>query len=223
VASGQQLSNFTILTHCGPHHAASPLHIDPHELINQKSEVVIMRVFKSFLVASVLAVPFGLSAQAADIDAPIASEADPLIGIYLRSDIGGAMLSNSGATDDKGYVMGGGVGYRFNDSFRSDVTVDWAGRYDLGAGSVSTTTVLGNAYLDLNNDTAFTPYIGAGAGYSFVDGGKDGAALAGRAGVAIDLTQNIAVDVGYKYQHTLIKSSADLKEHQAMIGLRFGF
>jgi opacity protein-like surface antigen len=81
---------------------------------------------------------------------------------------------------------------------------------------------MGNAYLDIANDSAFTPYVGVGAGYAFVKGANDGVALAGMAGVAVDLTQNIALDVGYRYRQTLV-SGADPKEHQIMTGLRFSF
>ena len=57
-------------------------------------------------------------------------------------------------------LVGGGVGYRFNDNMRTDLTVDWAGKYNIGAGAnLSTTTVLGNLYYDLDNDSAFTPML----------------------------------------------------------------
>jgi opacity protein-like surface antigen len=78
----------------------------------------------------------------------------------------------------------------------------------------------------LENDSAFTPYVGAGVGYGWVnrDLGADRSGLAAglSAGVAVDLTSNIAVDVGYRFRDTMIKGSNPL-EHQVTAGIRFSF
>ncbi len=185
-----------------------------------------MKLFKTLLLAGVLAAPFAVTARAADIDPPApadVSDVEAMTGFYLRADAGWSFLEWSGGADDNRPVIGGGVGYKWNEMLRTDLTVDWAGKYDIAPGvDLSTTTLLGNAYLDLDTGTAFTPYVGLGAGYSFVTNSENGVALAGRAGVAVDLTQNIALDVGYKYQQTLI-GGPDVKEHQIMTGLRFSF
>jgi opacity protein-like surface antigen len=182
-----------------------------------------MKFLKSLLVAGVMVAPMGAVAKAADLDPAIPAETDALTGIYLRADAGWSFLEWSGGSDDNGPLVGGGIGYKWSDMFRTDLTVDWAGNYDVSpTREVSSTTILGNAYLDIANDTAFTPYVGLGAGYNFAKSSENGIALAGRAGVAVDLTQNMALDVGYKYQHTMV-GGPDLKEHQAMIGLRFAF
>lgn len=85
-------------------------------------------------------------------------------------------------------------------------------------------TALANAYVDLPSFYSVTPYIGAGIGAAYVDygslkseqcGNKCGAsdniffkhegeddwrfASALTAGVAVDLTQQLALDVGYRY------------------------
>ncbi len=92
------------------------------------------------------------------------------MGFYLRGDLGWSFLEWSGGDDDSAVSLGGGVGYQFNDNMRADVTVDWAGEYDVAPGAdMSTTTVLGNLYFDWANDSAFTPYVGAGLGYGWVD------------------------------------------------------
>ena len=111
---------------------------------------------------------------------------------------------------------------------RADVTADWSGDYRVAPGAeVSTTAVLGNLYFDWANDTMFTPYIGVGAGYGWVDGSggavdDDGFAVGAAAGVSIDLTNNLAVDTGYRFRDIMI-SGSDTKEHQVTMGLRFSF
>jgi opacity protein-like surface antigen len=191
------------------------------------NEVIKMKKFlKKILLVGIVAAPFAVSAQAADMDPPApsdVSDVEAMTGFYLRADAGWSFLEWSGGADDNRPLIGGGVGYRWNDMVRTDLTVDWAGKYKVAPGvDRSATTVLGNAYLDLSNDTAFTPYVGLGAGYSFVKDGKDGVAVAGTAGVAVDLTQNMALDVSYRYRQTMV-SGSDPKEHQIMTGLRFSF
>ena len=88
------------------------------------------------------------------------------MGFYLRGDLGWSFLD--WGDDDSAFAVGGGVGYQFNDYLRSDLRVDWSGDYDIGDGAdASLTTVLGNIYFDWANDSIFTPYVGAGAGYGW--------------------------------------------------------
>jgi opacity protein-like surface antigen len=185
-----------------------------------------MKAFKISLLAAVIFVPFAVSAQAADL-APDEAAASEAMGLYLRGDAGMSFLQWSGGEDDNAFVAGGGIGYRYNDNMRADLTVDWTSKYNIGAGAdLSTTTVLGNLYYDWANDSAFTPYVGAGVGYGWVnvDPGKDhsGLALGLAAGVAVDLTQNIALDLGYRFHDTMIKGS-DPTEHLVTAGVRFSF
>ena len=124
-------------------------------------------------------------------------------------------------------VLGGGVGYQFNDNMRADVTVDWAGDYDVAPGAdMSTTTVLGNLYFDWANDSAFTPYVGAGIGYGWVDdtpsGNDSGFAYGLTAGVSMGLFDKVDLDVGYRFRDIMI-SGSDPQEHQISAGVRFNF
>ncbi len=188
-----------------------------------------MSFLKTLILASAVAVPMSMSAHAADISPDVPSEVETsTMGIYARGDIGWSFLEWSGGADDNAFVGGGGLGYQFNDMFRMDVTADWAGDYEIAPGAeISTTTLLGNAYVDWANDSMFTPYVGAGVGYGWVNGkggasDKDGVALGLTTGVAVDLTNNLAVDVGYRFRD-IVTSGKDTMEHQATVGLRVKF
>ncbi len=140
-------------------------------------------------------------------------------GWYLRGDAGWSWLN----TDDDGesvLVLGGGVGYQFNDNLRTDLRGDWAG---LGDDDSSFTTVLGNVYFDIPTDTIITPYLGAGLGYGWAEtsgSDDDGVAFGLMAGVEVNLTDNLSADVGYRYRQIL---SEEVYDHQALAGLRFSF
>lgn len=115
---------------------------------------------------------------------------------YLRGDIGYRFTNTPGVTYtpilsfplslydtglDDTWLVGFGAGYKFNQWFRSDVTLDYTGKSDF-AGSysclplacglpysnasaeLSAWTVLANAYLDFGTWQGLTPYIGAGVG-----------------------------------------------------------
>ena len=187
-----------------------------------------MKMFKMMLAATVLALPLAATAKAADMGGGYAAPESEAMGLYLRGDAGWSFLNWSGGSDDSALLLGGGVGYRVNDNFRTDLTVDWAGRYDVAPGAkLSTTTVLGNMYFDWANSSAFTPYVGAGLGYGWANGSgptvdDSGLAMGLAAGVAVDLTNNVAVDAGYRFRDISV-SGPDTKEHQATIGLRYSF
>jgi opacity protein-like surface antigen len=188
-----------------------------------------MSYLKTLLLAGVVAVPMSISARAADIAPDVPSEVETTTsGIYARADAGWSFLEWSGGADDDNFVVGGGVGYQFNDMFRMDMTADFTGDYDIAPGAeISTTTLLGNAYIDWANESMFTPYVGAGIGYGWVNGSgtagdDDGLALGLAAGVAVDLTNNLAVDMGYRFRDIMI-SGPDTQEHQATVGLRVKF
>lgn len=98
-------------------------------------------------------------------------------------------LSHQSYLDDE-VVVGVGAGYRFNDVFRADGTFDFMqGSSDLSGVSLDTCSgapsgtscnldasssfsnyqLMANAYFDLATISGFTPYIGAGLGFSYID------------------------------------------------------
>jgi opacity protein-like surface antigen len=205
------------------------IHFIPERVKNSKKRYCVMKMFKMILLVGAVALPMSAVARAADIAPDVPSEVDTSqYGVYLRGDLGWSFLQWSGGADDDAFVVGGGVGYQFNEAFRADVTADFTGDYKVAPGAeISTTTVLANGYLDWANESMFTPYVGAGVGYGWVSGSgvaadKDGLALGLAAGVAVDLTNNLAVDVGYRFRD-IMTSGPDTNEHQATVGLRFKF
>ena len=211
-------------------------------------------------------------AHAADIifEEPVAVAPVPLAsGWYIRGDIGYNFKSNTdgdwafwnqfdppyrGIDDTLRYdnfkLKGGasygvGVGYRFNEMFRTDATLDFfragiKGRTDcpsyikssLGfnpvednchyedSSTANVWTAMANAYADLPKMGVVTPYLGAGLGAAYVKydtwktqevcsictytSDKDGLdswrfAMALMAGVSYDLTDQLKLDLGYRY------------------------
>lgn len=139
----------------------------------------------------------------------------------------------------------GGVGYQFTDTIRGDVTVGYRNMQLSGEPvKAGIWDVMANAYYDIGNYSGVTPYIGAGLGLATVDykfNGEAGDYFSGRdttrfqwalmAGAAIDITENIKFDLGYRYARISSGAMADigpividdkgLESHQFRAGLRF--
>jgi opacity protein-like surface antigen len=153
------------------------------------------------------------------------------------------------------YVFGVGVGYKAK-WFRADLTGDYGwrslftGTNAAGTNSVTTKidtfTVMGNGYLDLGTWAGITPYIGGGIGGAQLTSTKFTSvppqlgiipstarwnlAWAAMAGVSVNITYNVLVDIGYRHidmgdvtggpssnQLTIKKLTAD----EVRIGVRF--
>jgi opacity protein-like surface antigen len=142
---------------------------------------------------------------------------------------------------------------------RTDVTVDYASpvKYQgtvLAAGDttakIQATTALLNGYIDLGTWYHITPYIGGGVGAAYArvsdyvgtaapPVGGEGAksrwnfAWAGMAGVAVPVSTNMMVDVGYRYLNIGDLATANnvfaattfknLAAHEVRVGLRWSF
>ena len=103
-------------------------------------------------------------------------------------------------------------------AIRTNSETEWDSKYDSDAtlkGQWNLQTLFLNAYWDFHNDTAFTPYIGAGVGMGFIQS-KYKAEVAGwgsdsftetntvfawnaGAGVAYAITDNLSADLAYRF------------------------
>ena len=161
-----------------------------------------------------------------------------------------------------GYLFGGAVGMNVTDMIRGEVELSHStsktngethlsdsGSFGAGStrGDMSATYLLANVWMDVNNDTPFTPYVGGGAGVGWADGnavfrsgpqGYDGVdmgfAFQLGGGVKFDLTDRIALDVGYRYKSILnvdfdevttgsVYKNADVNSHNVQLGLTYSF
>ena len=153
------------------------------------------------IVAALLGGVAGPALAADYVDPPV--EVAPVIGgWYIRGYIG---MSNQdydgleldlfdipvahGWLDEGGFasapIVGGGVGYQFNDYLRGDITVEWRGKSDFYAldwlqvtaapdittdeytGKKSELVFMANGYYDIGDFYGITPYVGAGIGASY--------------------------------------------------------
>jgi opacity protein-like surface antigen len=152
---------------------------------------------------------------------------------YLRGDVGVGIADFSIWNNEVGIATGIGVGYRYNELVRTDLTFDAAFDYDqtlfgLNA-SLDAYSIMMNGYLDVPTGYALSPYIGAGIGYGWleakagaVSANGDGIALAAMAGVSYDFSQNITLDLGYKFR-TFLDNGEDFNDHLLRAGVRFNF
>ncbi len=133
------------------------------------------------------------------------------------------------------------AGFRVYDTFRieADYMNTRAKWDDL---SLKTNSVFVNAIFDARIDNLYrfiynqklVPYVGAGVGMTWVDGGdvntenETVASLAALAGIAVELGEHFAIDFGYRYVYMFEprpESLPDLRPraHQLRAGVRVNF
>jgi opacity protein-like surface antigen len=149
------------------------------------------------------------------------------LGFYLRADAGWSFLDWNGGADDDALTVGGGFGYQFTENLRADLRVDWAGDYNVAPGAdLGISTVMGNLYFDIPTSTIITPYVGAGLGWGWTHlspgPDDDGIAWGLTAGAAVNLTEQFAIDTGYRLR-SLDLDGPNTYEHQVTTGIRFKF
>ncbi len=199
---------------------------------------------RALIIGMAAAATFGAGAHAADppgtwtpaYERPAPRYVEMASGWYIRGDFGyrfnhldsveaGRQVTSFKYPDSLGVSFGGGYKYKW---FRSDVTVDYSPKVTARAASTFTgasqpqyttkidpLSVMANVYLDLGTWAGFTPYIGAGAGVTWVRSreytdterridyatanGRTNFSWAAMAGVAYQINARWVVDVGYRY------------------------
>ncbi|SDP49125.1 outer membrane protein [Phyllobacterium sp. OV277] len=209
----------------------------------------------SFFGGPVLAADLG---QAYPPEVPVYAPLEQASGWYLRGDVAYNFKSDVKAKVDfvggsspsdyemkRGFSPFIGIGYQFNDYLRGDVTVGYSQR---DTTYFETTAdlweAMANAYVDLGKYYGITPYVGGGVGFANVNYDFQGPVYPGlksgdtnrfewalMAGVAIDVTPRLKLDLGYRYANIngadlykngdVTVSDDGIKTHQIRAGVRF--
>jgi opacity protein-like surface antigen len=160
-----------------------------------------VKFFKRLSLAGFV-VALSTTGYAADLPAPVIEHIPQVPaagGWYLRGDIGYKIYGDpSGSFNDpvagnfrferesmdNTWMIGVGVGYKFTDYFRGDITVDYEGKakavgyspcgtctglYSTESANIDVWTVMLNGYVDIGTWYNITPYVGAGLGAAYVN------------------------------------------------------
>lgn len=156
---------------------------------------------------------------------------------------------------DDAWNIGVGLGYTFNDWFRADITGDirTPAHWEDADTDVAISTIMLNGYATLGSFSGISPYVGAGLGGAHVNWSSITVPLIGpvgvytndplwrfayalMAGVSFDVTENLAIDAGYRF--TAIDDGRmvyddpafpglvdymDMQLHEFRIGARYTF
>ena len=142
------------------------------------------------------------------------------------------------------------IEYTRNGDAKKSHTDEWGDKYET---KLESQAFLFNAYYDFDTHTAFTPYFGGGLGFARIKGSLNwdeypedsgsekhtNFAWQLGAGVAYNINEHVALDLGYRYMNygDFDKSSLDKDEwgteedkvkieseaHEIMLGLRYTF
>lgn len=184
-------------------------------------------------------------------------------GASFANDIDTDQESTPYSLDTKtGYLFGGIIGMNVTDAIRAEVELSHA-NWEADSVSLVTTTptyietfadgdvkatfLLANAWFDFANDSSFTPYLGGGLGVAWADAkttlgtslngygpGEMGFAFQLGGGVKMDLSDHVALDLGYRFKGIQnidfeddaggnVYSNGDVHSHNAQLGLTYSF
>ena len=108
----------------------------------------------------------------------------------------------------------------------------------LAKAEVESQSLMFNAYYDIDTNSKFTPYVGAGVGYAKIKGKLKSPVLSDDmsdtnfawqvgAGVGYELTENVTMDAGYRYadygDFSEYDSKLDVSAHEFYVGARYTF
>jgi len=163
---------------------------------------------------------------------------------------------------DDAWNIGVGLGYIFNDWFRADITADirTPAYWENAETDVAISTIMLNGYASLANFSGISPYVGAGIGGAYVNWSSiDAPCFAGcgapfsipgtytndplwrfayalMAGVSFEVTENLAIDAGYRFtaidDGTMVSDDpgfpggidyVDMQIHEFRVGARYAF
>lgn len=169
------------------------------------------------------------------------------VGDYAQNTVGGGIFAGYDFYPQLQVPIRVEVEY----DLRTNMQTEWSGKKGSRTGSIDATwgfqTLFANVYWDFHNSSAFTPYIGAGAGLGFINSeyemnGRNGESMsfsqfntvfAWNVGVGCSyaFTENVSADLAYRYVG-LGSSEASLmgekittypSANEISLGLRFTF
>jgi opacity protein-like surface antigen len=167
-------------------------------------------------------------------DSTLSEEGFPITG-HIEYDTGIGFEAAMGY--DFGFFRAEGeIGYRKNDVDTFSVL----GVSLAGGGDIDTLSFMANGYWEVENQTAFTPYIIVGIGFAKVSandfsvggidiGSEDDTVLAYQFGIGTgySVTESLIIDLGWKYFVTEDPEFGDTKveynSHNIAIGIRYVF
>ncbi len=194
-------------------------------------------VFRNIINTKMKKLVFGLMLLAGIVSTPAYSKP------YVSGSFGLGMLGDwkevGWPVIDKfnnSVVWNGAVGYNFG-TYRLEAAVGYENpnyKYD-SSSDASLLTVMANGYYDINQGSAYSPYVMAGAGVADVNvswnpsNGTRSFVWQVGAGLGFKVDDNITLDLGYRYIKTegleCPKESADvsLSSQHIMAGIRYQF
>ena len=236
---------------------------------------------KTVMIGAIISVSIGLSAHAQSLPViepePLPEPPEEIGAWYLRGDIAYVVNEDTDViyNEDAGRLnfgyadvdntgrLGVGLGRRFGDWFRADLTLDYAAETTLNGGTVgpcgpatcatveradlTSLSLMLNGYASLGYFAGFSPYLGAGVGFSYMNWDYRGGlgnysnddvrfAYALMAGLSYDVNSNWTVDAGYRFlnvpEGNIVDDDAvldgdirfeDLMSHEVRLGVRYTF
>jgi opacity protein-like surface antigen len=236
---------------------------------------------KTVVIGAIMSVSFAITAQAQSFPViepePLPEPPEEIGAWYLRGDIAYVVNEDTNGIYNEdvgrlnfGYAdvdntarIGFGLGRRFGDWFRSDVTLDYMAETRLTGGTVgpcgpatcatveradvSAVSLMLNGYASLGYFEGFSPYVGAGVGFVYLNWDYRGGlgnfsdedvrfAYALMAGLSYDVNSNWTVDAGYRFlnvpEGNIVDDNAvlngdirfeNLMSHEVRLGVRYTF
>ena len=170
-------------------------------------------------------------------------EVSPGLSMISDSDTSGGFFAFPDIEYDRGFTIGGALGYQIQDQVRAEASlsyrtadVDQVGGISAGAsGDVNVTSLMANVYYDFDLGLPVTPYLGAGLGLARVDldaklGGvsaKDdddtAFSFSLMAGAAYRISDNLDLSLGYRYLGARAVFDENLNVSEILFGVRYRF
>ena len=207
-----------------------------------------------------------------DLSAPGVPAFRPYVSVFGGLSTGAHIKTHWDGGDEiedfnlnRSWSIGGAAGVKWNDLLRTELELShsqWSGDYlstiwqggapsnSSAVGTVAATYLLGNVWVDMKSNSAFTPYAGGGVGLAFVnttgvrwgnsstwgyvDASQTRLAWQLGAGVKYDISEQLTLDVGYRFKNVdglqFVNGngrgnfvSGRLSSHNIEVGLTYNF